>query len=78
MTNGNEIAMSQRWFDNIIEQIRVDADPADCVAHLEELRIAIGTMSTSDHLLRIVERLPLEVLFDCLNSSDQYVLRLVH
>lgn len=58
---------SLEWFREILENIRVDADRS---RYLEELQIATSSLNASD-LVTIVPNLQLNIIFDCLNTSEK-------
>lgn len=58
---------SLEWFHKILENIRVDIDRS---RYLEELHIATSSLNASD-LVAIVPHLQLNIIFDCLNTSEK-------
>lgn len=58
---------SLEWFREILENIRVDVDRS---RYLEELQIATSSLCASD-LVAIVPNLQLNIIFDCLNTSEK-------
>ncbi len=61
------MAPNIEWFREIFENIRVDVDR---LKYLEELQIAMSAHTSSD-LSSVVPNLPLNVVFDCVNTTDQ-------
>lgn len=58
------------WFRENFENIRVDVDR---MKYLDELQITVSTLNSKD-LALIASQLQLDVIFDCINTSDKYVL----
>lgn len=60
------------WFRENFENIRVDVDR---MKYLDELQITVSTLNSKD-LALIASQLQLDVIFDCINTSDKEQLEL--
>lgn len=61
------------WFRGNFENIRIDVDR---MKYLDELQITVSTLNSKD-LALIASQLQLDIIFDCFNTSDKYVLMFI-